>query len=278
MFILSENGWFDVSKLFYTEKPIVLHVDRKLTSPRLRGNLYIFIQIEPEAYLPMENYLLENYTLYDYILTFNETVLKGCPNAYKYIYGTTWISPLTWSSIDVSRKRFEVSSIVGAKDSTVGHRFRKNLYAGQDFLPRYIPYRFFRSVHSKLDLPAIGQQFYFSNSSQEAKEEAFLDSQFHIVIENSREANYFTEKLCDALLTKTIPIYYGCTNISEYFNTEGWIILESETVEEVAQKLFALTPEYYKKYTQIIENNYYLAMNYTDVYANLNKTLKLLPL
>ena len=249
-----------------------------MKTEKLNDTIYIFVQVEPEAIYANQHYLLENYRLYDYILTFNETVLKVCPNAYKYIYGTTWISPLTWSCIDISRKRFEVSSIVGAKDSTVGHRFRKTLYLRQHLLPQTVRYRFFRSSHCEPDLPALGEQCHFSNGKLEAKEEAFLESQFHIVIENSRQANYFTEKLCDALLTKTIPIYYGCTNISEYFNTEGWIILDSESVEEVAQKLFALTPEYYKRYTQIIENNYYLAMNYTDVYANLNKTLKLLPL
>jgi hypothetical protein len=56
----------------------------------------------------------------------------------------------------------------------------------------------------------------------------------------------------DCLLTKTILIYWGCPNISEYFDTTGWIILETETVEELHEKGRELTPDYYHNYTEIL--------------------------
>lgn len=40
---------------------------------------------------------------------------------------------------------------------------------------------------------------------------------YHIVIENSRSPYYFTEKFVDAMLAQTFPIYYGCTNLIDYF-------------------------------------------------------------
>ena len=46
---------------------------------------------------------------------------------------------------------------------------------------------------------------------------------FSIVIENSIESDYFTEKLLDCFLTGTIPIYVGTKTTSEYFDTDGII-------------------------------------------------------
>ncbi|MCX6786450.1 MAG: glycosyltransferase family 10 [Candidatus Kaiserbacteria bacterium] len=40
---------------------------------------------------------------------------------------------------------------------------------------------------------------------------------YHIVIENSVEKDYWTEKLSDAFLAGAYPIYFGCPNIHAYF-------------------------------------------------------------
>lgn len=40
---------------------------------------------------------------------------------------------------------------------------------------------------------------------------------YHISIENSSLPYYWTEKLSDCYLTGTYPIYYGCTNVNDYF-------------------------------------------------------------
>lgn len=273
MILLAEPGWLDTKRLLSVSNQIVIYVDNPILTPIFSG-MSIYLQVEPEAVIKAQDYLLKNYKLYDYILTFNEAVLDGCPNSVKYIYGTTWISPLVWSSIHTERKRFEVSTIIGNKFATPGHLFRKAVYTAQDSLPKGIPYRFFKSIHNPPRLFSTSNDCYFKDPSPEGKSEVFLDSQFHLVIENSRQNNYFTEKLCDCLITKTIPIYYGCPNISEYFNTDGWIILESNSISELSEKLSALTPEYYSKYSNIIQQNFFTTMYYMDIYANINKALK----
>ena len=58
-------------------------------------------------------------------------------------------------------------------------------------------------------------------------------SMFSIVVESSKEENYFTEKICDALLAKTIPIYWGCPNIGDFFDVDGMIICNS--VDEIME-------------------------------------------
>ena len=41
--------------------------------------------------------------------------------------------------------------------------------------------------------------------------------EYSIVIENSSSPYYVTEKLTEAFLSYTFPIYYGCTNLEEYY-------------------------------------------------------------
>jgi hypothetical protein len=59
------------------------------------------------------------------------------------------------------------------------------------------------------------------------KSEGLASYRYSVVIENAREKNYFTEKLIDALLCDTVPIYWGCPNIAEFFDTSGMIICQS---------------------------------------------------
>lgn len=48
------------------------------------------------------------------------------------------------------------------------------------------------------------------------KWEALAPYKYHIVIENSSEPYYWTEKLSDCLLAGAFPLYYGCPNLSDY--------------------------------------------------------------
>jgi hypothetical protein len=100
----------------------------------------------------------------------------------------------------------------------------------------------------------------------------------HIVIENVTSDNWFTEKLIDCFQTKTIPIYYGCENITDYFNTDGWIILTSDNIiQELYEKLSLLNNEYYSKYTNIIEEKYKKAINYKCSMTNLFQAMNKIP-
>lgn len=46
---------------------------------------------------------------------------------------------------------------------------------------------------------------------------ALKNFSYHICIENYFGKNFWTEKLSDPLITKTNPIYLGCSNINDYF-------------------------------------------------------------
>lgn len=66
---------------------------------------------------------------------------------------------------------------------------------------------------------------------------------YHIVIENSCQKYYWTEKVGDCYLASTFPFYYGCTNLSDYFPTDAFCPIDIKhpeeafaTIEEQMQK------------------------------------------
>ena len=82
-----------------------------------------------------------------------------------------------------------------------------------------------------------------------------FNSMYSVVVESSSELNYFTEKLIDCLITKTIPIYWGCPNISEFFDTSYWI-----NTEDILNKEY--TEQYYNANLNKINTNYETAKQY----------------
>lgn len=222
----------------------------------------IYIQIEPDAIMSYQDYLIKNYTKFKYILTFNQEIIQKCPNARKYLYGTTWMSPKDYETINIENKEFKISTIVGDKSQTIGHRLRKTILDNEHRL---------RPI-----------DFYVSNSSiKQGKEivglskfKTFKTYQYQIVVENSQQLNYFTEKLIDCLITKTIPIYWGCPNIHEYFDTTGWIIFND--IQELQDKLNSLTSESFFKYSDVIQSNFLKSKDLTHIDKNINRVLETL--
>ena len=68
-----------------------------------------------------------------------------------------------------------------------------------------------------------------------------LDSfRYHLAIENHVAPHHWTEKLSDSFLGATLPFYYGCPNISDYFPEESLVAIDIfkfekslETIKEV---------------------------------------------
>jgi hypothetical protein len=256
-----------VEKICSPQKPTTIIQDNYVVCPTTRN---ILIQVEPEAIRKAEDQIINVAGHYDYILTFNEKVLQSCSNSYKYLFGMCRIIPEDYLNIDIDRKKFVITSVTNDKLMTVGHHFRHAIYFNQEKI-HTIPTEFFISADSK-DLPSIKNNPRLRVCPY--KIDMFKDAQFSLVIENSRQTHYFTEKLCDCLITKTIPVYYGCPNISEYFDTTGWIILEDESLDNFLTKLQMLDKDYYLKYMDTIEKNYTTVKQYIDIHENINRTLK----
>lgn len=55
--------------------------------------------------------------------------------------------------------------------------------------------------------------------------------QYHLAIENHVSPHHWTEKLADAYLGWSIPIYYGCPNLEDYFPNGSFIYIDIDDFE-----------------------------------------------
>lgn len=66
----------------------------------------------------------------------------------------------------------------------------------------------------------------------EDKWEVLSQYKYHIVIENSSQSYYWTEKMGDCLLSETFPFYYGCTNMADYIPKGSFIPIDIKQPEQ----------------------------------------------
>jgi len=65
---------------------------------------------------------------------------------------------------------------------------------------------------------------------------------FYLAVENSRHRGYLTEKLYNALLADTIPVYWGDPDASEVFNSEAFLDFSNySSLAELADKLIGMS-------------------------------------
>jgi len=67
------------------------------------------------------------------------------------------------------------------------------------------------------------------------KMDAILPYRFHLVLENSVQNNYWTEKLADAYLGWAYPVYLGCPNVAEFFPSAALLSINGLDADEVAR-------------------------------------------
>jgi hypothetical protein len=201
---------------------------------------------EPNEYFGIHDWVIQNKNIFDIILTWDDKVLNNCKNAIFLPFGNTWVE------IDQEPipKKFQISHLCGKLLKTYGHSLRHELYNRENEIK--IPTKFF---------DVYGDRYNFKEAIK-GKKEIFGDSMFGVVIENTSHRGYFTEKIMDCFLLKTIPIYWGCSNISDFFNKEG--IIEFGNIDDFIYISNKLTEDYYNQHIESIEENYQIALKYKN--------------
>ncbi|CAK9081454.1 unnamed protein product [Durusdinium trenchii] len=153
---------------------------------------------------------------FDLVLTWQDEHLKQLGRrAELFVPATPWLLPAEWDQFAI--KKLALGFLRGSKCRTAGHQLRHKIWEEQRHLEH--------SMQVPLNFMEGG------GVSREQRNMQFFSS-FVLVIENSRHKNYFSEKLLDALLARCIPVYWGCTNIGEFFDVAGFVVVEGENVEE----------------------------------------------
>ena len=226
------------------EKQIELYVDSIPNTPVPADTIRFVFLLEPIDILNLNSAAIEGYKngTYNHIFTHNEDLLAAIPTAHLFEFGTTWVKNYRFPE-----KKFEVSTLVGGKLMAPGHHLRQKLWFKENRI-KSIPTNFFLSGNFG------GIENYKNNPVLGDDKSPLFNSQFHVCIENTKRNNWFTEKLIDCLQTKTIPIYWGCPNIGNWFNTEGFFIVNS--LEEIISVCNSLTDKTYNEKLQFVEENF----------------------
>ena len=73
-------------------------------------------------------------------------------------------------------------------------------------------------------------------------------------------------------MTGTVPIYWGCENIGDYFDTRGFIIFND--IEEFKSKIDTFNEATYFNMLPYIKINYEKAKEYSDFWGRVELEIK----
>ena len=247
----------------FKEIPFSLFWDNRPTDQDLKINpTNLYGHSEPEEYFQNASWIGQNWDKFDSVLTLHPVILNA-PNAIKTLFGSSaFHDHMGYMGHDLAAKEFKVTFIRGMKKFYVkGHELRWKLWDRKDEIT--LNHEFYETTTPP----------YASNSHEEIqwftqRSQIFGSPMFHIAIENTSTPNYFTEKIIDCFLFSTIPIYYGCPNIGEYFHSDG--ILTFNDIDELIYLCNTLTPQDYLDRRYAIDHNF----NECKKYLNMGKTIR----
>jgi len=215
---------------------LIVVTDFQLHTSNVFNNKIAWI-LEPKTICNhIYNYIKNNNKNFKYVFTHDKELLDLKEN-YKFVpVGGSWI----FKNDQIIYPKTKLLSIIASnKRQSEGHRLRHEIID---------------KFRSKLDIYGRG-----INTIQ-YKLDGLKDYMFSIVVENGNYDYYFTEKLIDCFVTGTVPIYWGCPSIGDFFNLDG--ILKFENISEFENILNNLTESKYIDMMKAINDNFERTKNY----------------
>jgi hypothetical protein len=184
------------------------------------------------------------------VLSYDDALLKAIPNGIMHPFGTSWVP------LDVAKKAKKtqhMSLIASAKKDSAGHLLRHELV---DFVQE-----------QHLDVAVLGRGY----APFVDKQDGLVPYRFSVVIENIQERNYFTEKLVDAVLCETVPIYWGCPNIGDFIDPACMIVCD--TADEMRAAILAADQARYDSMAPALSAAKSQAAHWADLEGRAAKTI-----
>lgn len=240
-----------------TDKIVEVCIDNTIPqnlTPVPDDTIRFFVTTEPMG--DYNKIILENQNCFTYVLTQFPELLE-LPQSVKLVGCGSFVDPAP----DIEKK-FGVSTVITYRNVLPGHALRHELYQRRKEIK--IPFDIYAGTWTET---FTGEDTILMPPWPNRKEKVMVfDSMFHICIEGFQRQDQYSEKIIDALITKTIPIYWGCTNIGEYFNEQG--IIKVNSVNEIIEVCNQLTPEVYERMLPLVNDNYETALKvyrYEDI-------------
>ncbi|NKI36432.1 hypothetical protein HFP89_14775 [Wenzhouxiangella sp. XN79A] len=107
------------------------------------------------------------------------------------------------------------------------------------------------------------------------KLDAILPYKYHLVLENCREKDYWSEKLADAYLGWAYPLYWGCPNLSDYLPGDAFEALPVDGYDEMAGAIEdVLEADAYEQKRAAIGSARDLVLNEQNVFGRVTSILR----
>lgn len=257
------EGWqFTFDKVKQCDYMVVLnHPSRDIVLKCRKGAKLLMIQEPP---YDRNRYLLPYFQYFDKVVAdFKST---GFPHIVHQHAGLPWLIGKSYKELkalnpESLQKKDAISWVTSNSRVNPGHEprmaFLEHLMATQ--FPVDVFGRGIRAIDDKFD--------------------GLAPYKYTLAIENYAAADYWTEKIADAFLSWTMPVYYGCSNIGDYFPEGSFIKIDITKPEEakaiitnaIAEKLWDKNRELIAEARQRVLEKYqlfpYLKQTLTEMNA-----------
>ena len=258
-----DDSYFDILEK-YNDKPITFFYDYiPQNIDDFKINPYNIILIhEPNEFFGLQSWVKNNSNLFSIVLTWNEEILTSCSNAVLFTCNYQQDSIEYYNKFKNKNKNFEVSFLSGTKNLVEGHKLRQEVYKLEDQIK--IPKKWYYVLDDfswdDYNKGGIGRSISGTGATFNniPKRICYNESMLHVAIENTKHNNWYTEKIGEAFCTKTVPIYWGCPNIGEFYDERG--IIRFDSLEELSYIINNLTEDDYIKMKPYIDYNYEIAL------------------
>lgn len=219
----------------------------------------IFITTEPSSITYYGKAFVKQF---HYLITNQDEKSLPHPNAIRSHTGNVWFYGKDLNTIlneDSFLKTKKISTVCSNKQQ--GHTMHKLRYEFTKLMQEKIP-----------ELERYGKGFNWIETKAEA-----LDSfEFHVAIENHVATNVWTEKLADAFLGLTVPIYCGCPNVYDYFPKDSLIQIDINDFEASIKKIKEIinTPGEYERRLPAVKEARRRVIEEYNLFEMINKVVE----
>lgn len=152
---------------------------------------------------------------------YNETIFIKYPPMMYFLFGNISYKDL-----------FKASPLNKEKLISCIASFDKRAFAGH--IDRM---KFVKALHKSRLGKLIDFYGHKTKYSLEEKRYGILPYKYTIAIENNVQSDYFSEKIMDAFLGYSIPIYFGANNIAQYFPPNSFVQIDIYNLEASIKKI-----------------------------------------
>ncbi len=223
---------------FYTDDMLFSQIGKPI---KKYGIVYEPESLQPQKYKTILKDV-KRFSEYEVIFTSSDRLLNELPNAKPIIYGGVYIGTEfgggTYNIDDYLGKTKNVSIVSSNKRMCPLHELR---------------YQLAKKYEKNNKVDCFGT---FSGDKFVKINDTLQEYRYSIVVENSIEPYWITERICNCFATLTVPIYIGSPRIGDYFNMDGIITISPDRIGDLDEIIEMCSEADYKKREKALLDNY----------------------